>query len=468
MADYLVLARKYRSRTFEEVIAQEHVARVLQQAIRSGRIAHAYLFAGTRGVGKTTVARILAKALNCLSSAAPTPQPCNTCDACQAIFRGDDIDVIEIDGASNRGIEEIRELRANAVFRPSRSRFRIYYIDEVHMLTTPAFNALLKTLEEPPPHVKFIFATTEPEKIPATILSRCQRFDFRSIPTRRIAEHLEGICHQEQVKADKDALLRIARAGAGSMRDSLSLLDQILAAAGEVTDEQVTRVLGAPSEQRTLGIVRAVAGGDAAGALKEFDAVLELGLGLPSAVAAVGELFRNLMLMASCGPQSDLVELPEATRAELAQLAGSFSLPALVGAVAVLGTLERSVRTLDLGRAMAEATLVRLAQAEKFTDPASLLERIESLSRGQAAPAAAQKKKPLMSPAAAVPGRDESPRGPVQANSAAAGPALAGLTTEEKNQLARDPAVRSVMSLFGGQVVDIRHDPAQAQDRQSQ
>ena len=221
---YLVLARKYRSATFEEVVGQDPIARTLTNAITSGRIAHAYLFAGTRGVGKTTMARILAKALNCLDADAPTPTPCNQCDACRSIARGDDMDVIEIDGASNRGIDEIRELRANAIFRPTRCRFKIYYIDEVHMLTREAFNALLKTLEEPPGHVKFIFATTEAEKMPATILSRCQRFDFRNISTRRIAEHLEAICKAEKVPADSDGLFRIARAGAGSMRDALSLL----------------------------------------------------------------------------------------------------------------------------------------------------------------------------------------------------------------------------------------------------
>ncbi len=202
MADYLVLARKYRSTTFDEVIGQGHVARTLTNAISTGRVAHAYLFSGTRGVGKTTMARILAKALNCTSSETATITPCNECDVCKDIARGEDIDVMEIDGASNRGIDEIRQLRANVIYRPARSRHKIYYIDEVHMLTTPAFNALLKTLEEPPDHVKFIFATTEPEKIPPTILSRCQRFDFRDIVTAEIAAYLKEICDKEPDSGD--------------------------------------------------------------------------------------------------------------------------------------------------------------------------------------------------------------------------------------------------------------------------
>ena len=254
MAAYVVLARKYRSRTFDEVIGQEPIAQTLISAIETGRVHHAYLFTGTRGVGKTTMARILAKALNCLSFDAPTPTPCNACDACEAISRGDDVDVVEIDGASNRGIDEIRELRANSIYRPARCRYKIYYIDEVHQITRDGFNALLKTLEEPPEHVKFIFATTEPQKMPATILSRCQRFDFRDIPTKRICEHLAAICKAEKVQADEDALFRLARAACGSMRDGLSLLDQIIAASGKVTDDEVIRVLGTPPDEQTVSI----------------------------------------------------------------------------------------------------------------------------------------------------------------------------------------------------------------------
>src|SRR5215212_10865811 len=233
---YTVIARRYRPQSFDELVGQEHVARALQQAISSGRVGHAYLFTGARGVGKTSAARILAKALNCVEG--PTPTPCNKCDVCLRVTAGDDIDVLEIDGASNRGIDEIRQLRQNVAVRPSRVRYKIYIIDEVHMLTKEAFNALLKTLEEPPEHVKFIFATTEVQKIPITVLSRCQRFDFAGISLPQIVE-------KEGLKAEKEALELVARRAGGSMRDAQSLLDQLLAFGGErLTADQVHHLLG--------------------------------------------------------------------------------------------------------------------------------------------------------------------------------------------------------------------------------
>ncbi|MCY2929429.1 MAG: DNA polymerase III subunit gamma/tau [Planctomycetota bacterium] len=400
---YLVLARKYRSTTFDEVVGQEAISQTLVAAIESGRIAHAYLFTGTRGVGKTTMARILAKALNCMSAPGPTAKPCGKCEACLAIARGDDLDVVEIDGASNRGIDEIRELRANAIFRPARCRYKIYYIDEVHMLTMPAFNALLKTLEEPPEHVKFIFSTTEAEKLPATILSRCQRYDFRNIPTPQIAAHLKALCKAEKVPAADDALFRVARAAAGSMRDGLSLLDQLLAAGQEITDEAVIRLLGTPPEERMTTMADAIASGNAAGALGELNALLESGISLSGAVGALGELFRNLMLASACGPASELIELPDTQRQAVAALAGRFSLPALVHAVGLLQSLERNVRSSSVARALAEASVVRLAAADKFIDPQSLIARLEAMGRSPASatapraamPAEGEKKKPL-------------------------------------------------------------------------
>ena len=395
MSEYLVLARKYRSTTFDEVVGQEHIAQTLVNAIKTGRIAHAYLFTGTRGVGKTTVARILAKALNCLSSDGPTIEPCNECDACKSIARGEDVDVVEIDGASNRGIDEIRELRANAIFRPARCRYKIYYIDEVHMLTKEAFNALLKTLEEPPGHVKFIFATTETEKVPATILSRCQKYDFRNIATRKIADHLRHLCTSEKVQADDDALFRVARAGAGSMRDALSLLDQLLAAgAGKVTDHDVVRVLGTPAEERTLALVRAIANNDAGGALVELNAVLEGGVSLLSAANSLADAFRNMMLAGACGAKTDLIELPEMQRAAVVELAGKLSLPAIVQAVGIMQSLLYKVRSSSMARGLVEAAIVRLAMADKFVDPTSLVERLEALSSGRALPPAAGRPAP--------------------------------------------------------------------------
>ena len=491
MAGYLVLARKYRSKSFDEVVGQEPIARTLTNAIESGRIAHAYLFTGTRGVGKTTMARILSKALNCLDSDGPTPRPCNECDACSRIARGDDVDVIEIDGASNRGIDEIRELRANSIFRPSRCRFKVYYIDEVHMLTKEAFNALLKTLEEPPGHVKFIFATTEPEKVPATILSRCQRYDFRSIPTALIAGHLKTVCEAEKVEADDDALFRVARAAGGSMRDGLSLLDQLLASGGRVADAEGVGLLGTPPDEQTIGIAQAIADNNAAGALAGLDAVLNGGVTLIGAMVGIGEVFRNMMLSATCGPDSELVELPEAQRKAVAELAGRFSMPVLVQAVGILHTAAGNVRTSSMARAVAEAAMVRLAEAEKFVDPASLIERLESL--GEVASRGGQRRGPARRPAAQgttpakggvsgvprarakVPPHGEPPasaaagqaarpeRGAddVEGESRPSSPRAPALSTAEKNDIAQDPAVREVLTLFGGDVVDIRRDTPQ-------
>src|SRR5882672_4488474 len=247
---YTVLARRYRSATFDEVVGQDHIAQTLKKAISAGRVAHAYLFCGTRGTGKTSMARILAKALNCSNAEGPTTKPCGKCNSCVAIARGDDIDVIEIDAASNTGVDNVRDLIANASFRPARSRFKVYIIDEVHMLSKAAFNALLKIMEEPPEHVKFILATTEPEKVLPTILSRCQRYDFRNIPTREIAEHLKSICKQEKIRADDDALLLVAKAGSGSMRDSLSLLDRLLSVGEKnLTGEMIEQLLGLPKSE---------------------------------------------------------------------------------------------------------------------------------------------------------------------------------------------------------------------------
>src|SRR6476469_9868323 len=255
---YTVLARRYRSATFDDVIGQEHVAQTLKRAIESGRIAQAYLFCGTRGTGKTSMARILAKALNCESSNAPTTTPCNKCESCLAIARGDDIDVIEIDAASNTGV---------------------YIIDEAHMLSKQAFNALLKTLEEPPGHVKFILATTEPEKLLPTILSRVQRYDFRNIPTREIAAHLKNITKQEKIKADDDALLLVAKAGAGSMRDSLSLLDRLLSLGEKtLTIELIEQTLGMPRAQAIFDLAQTAGEGNVKQALERAAALIANGL----------------------------------------------------------------------------------------------------------------------------------------------------------------------------------------------
>src|SRR5947209_921707 len=254
---YTVLARRYRPQTFADLVGQEPVARALVNALKTNRVAHAYLFTGARGVGKTSTARILARALNCEHG--PTPTPCGSCSLCRSIATGEDVDVLEIDGASNRRIDEIRDIRSNVQYRPSRARFKIYIIDEVHMLTKEAFNALLKTLEEPPPHVKFIFATTEVEKIPITILSRCQRFDFAGISVKNIVAQLRRIVASEGLQADDDALELVARRAGGSMRDAESLLDQLLAFCGErLTADQIHNLLGTAHDDRVAALAGAV------------------------------------------------------------------------------------------------------------------------------------------------------------------------------------------------------------------
>ena len=420
MADYLVLARKYRSTTFDEVVGQEAISTTLVNAITTGRIAQAFLFTGTRGVGKTTMARILAKALPCLAADKATAPPCNECDACDAIGRGDDMDVIEIDGASNRGIDEIRQLRNNAALRPARGRYKVYYIDEVHMLTKEAFNALLKTLEEPPAHVKFIFATTEAEKTPATILSRCQRFDFRNISTADIAGHLERISEAEGVDISGDAVFRMAKAANGSMRDGISLLDQLISSAsGALGEDDVLRVLGTPPDERIAAVMDAVSRSDPAAALEALDGILAAGYPLEGIAAALADQFRNVMLALTCGADTRLVELGEAARAALTTTAQRFTVPAAVHAVGVCEQLMRSLRGSSCSRALAEAALVRLAAADKFVDPVSLVQRLEQLAAGAGgrfaggASATAGKKKPLTTAIPPVGKKPSPPPAPV-------------------------------------------------------
>ncbi len=270
---YLVLARKWRPQQFDEVVAQKHITTTLRNAIAQKRIAHSYLFTGPRGVGKTTTARILAKALNCEQG--PTPTPCNRCHSCVEITRGNSLDVLEIDGASNRGIDEIRNLRENVKYAPSSGKYKVYIIDEVHMLTPEAFNALLKTLEEPPAHVIFVLATTQPQKIPSTIISRCLRFDFHRIPTKEIAEHLSYIAQQEGIEVEEEALLTIARRAEGSMRDAQSIFDQIISYQGEkISQRDLKEMLGLIDQDILFSLTHAIVEGDASkglGILEEME-----------------------------------------------------------------------------------------------------------------------------------------------------------------------------------------------------
>jgi len=392
---YTVLARRYRSTTFDEVIGQEHISQTLKKAISSGRIAHAFLFCGTRGTGKTSTARILAKCLNCTSDDKPVAEPCNKCNSCLSIARGEDMSVIEIDAASNTGVDNIREVIEGAYNSPP-GRFKIYIIDEVHMLSKSAFNALLKTLEEPPAHVKFILATTEPEKVLPTILSRCQRYDFRNIPTREIAEHLKDICKKEKIKADEDALLLVAKAGAGSMRDSLSLLDRLLSLGEkDLNVGMIEQLLGLPKTQLLFDLADAIGQGDVAATLQRANGMISGGLSVDSLIAALVDHLRNLLILRTCGASSNLVEVPGLPLKDLVAQAEKFDAMILSQDIAILEELRRQVRVSQAGRALVDATLARLAMAEQFAS-------ITDLLSGGSAPAA-QKKKLELTPRVAPP-----------------------------------------------------------------
>ena len=319
---YTVLARKYRPQTFADLAGQDHVTRTLANAIRSGRVAHAFLFTGVRGVGKTTSARLLAKALNCANG--PTPEPCNACDACREITIGNDLDVLEMDGASNNSVDDVRKLQESIPYRPARDRFKIIIVDEVHMLSTGAFNAFLKTLEEPPPHVKFIFATTESHKVPVTIRSRCQRYDFRLIPQSVVAKRVREILAAEALTADDAAVQLVAREAAGSMRDALTLLDQIVAFGGEdLRGEEVARMLGLADRKLVHELCAAVLAGDSGRILRGVDQLASHGIDLLHFARQLLELARDLVVLRVEGDAEGegLVDMVEEERAEAVALA---------------------------------------------------------------------------------------------------------------------------------------------------
>jgi DNA polymerase-3 subunit gamma/tau len=360
---YTVLARRYRPQQFRDLVGQEPVAQALTNALESNRVAHAYLFTGARGVGKTSTARILAKALNCVHG--PTATPCDACEICRSIAGGDDVDVLEVDGASNRGIDKVREIRSNVQYRPSRARFKIYIIDEVHMLTKEAFNALLKTLEEPPPHVKFIFATTEVEKIPITILSRCQRFDFAGIGTARIVERLRQVVAEEGLQAEEDALERIARRAAGSMRDAQSLLDQLLAFGDDrLTSEQVHRLLGTAHDDRVAALAASVLEHDPKRALGLLAQAADEGLQLGELLDQLLSYWRDLMVLSCAGPQSRDLSLPDRYRETLSRQAADVPLDSILAGLDILAATKARLRSTTHGRVLVEMALVRLGRLD--------------------------------------------------------------------------------------------------------
>lgn len=375
---YLVLARKWRPQTFGDLIGQEHVSQTLKNAIDGGRVAHAFLFTGARGVGKTSSARILAKALNCEQG--PAPEPCNSCAACSEITAGNSVDVFEIDGASNTGVDDIRELRDNIKYLPSRSRFKIFIIDEVHMLSTNAFNALLKTLEEPPSHVKFIFATTEPHKVPITILSRCQRFDFKRIPLPMIISRLRYIVESEGIAISDEALAIISRKGDGSMRDSLSTLDQVLAFCGEnVADEDVVTLLGVVDRRLLQECCDAVFARDTGAVLEIVKKVDAFGSNMRHFCQELINWFRNLLLIHAAGDAADLSELSETERDELQGQAKKAPLADVQRHLTLLVKAEAEIAHSPFPRLIMEMALVKMATLVPVVPVDELLGRLKSL-----------------------------------------------------------------------------------------
>lgn len=376
---YVVVARRYRPRGFEQLVGQDHVARALANAIETGRVGHAYLFTGARGVGKTSTARIFAKALN--SPGGPTIHPDDSSDICQAIDAGEDIDVLEIDGASNRGIDEIRQLRSGVGVRPSRARYKIYIIDEVHMLTTPAFNALLKTLEEPPEHVKFIFCTTDPEKIPITVLSRCQRFDFAPVRVDAIADRLREIVDSEKVEADDDALRLLARRANGSMRDSQSLLEQVIAfSSGRMTVELVHQMLGTANDARLGAVADALLARDSKSSLQQIDEALLGGVDAGQLAEQLLGYFRDVML-ATVGCDAEMLRFSNpANHAQLAAQGQQAGLQTLLGIVGLLDQALVRIRQSVHGQILLEAAMVQICALPDLQGVAELAAAIASVA----------------------------------------------------------------------------------------
>jgi DNA polymerase-3 subunit gamma/tau len=372
---YQVIARKYRPQNFDDVVGQHLITDTLKNAILSERVAHGYIFSGARGVGKTTTARVLAKALNCAQG--PTVTPCGQCPSCREIAAGNCIDVLEIDAASNRGIDEIRELRENVRYLPARDRYKIFIIDEAHMLTTEAFNALLKTLEEPPPRSLFILATTEPHKLPSTIQSRCQHFAFRLLDYQEIFSRLQWVSEQENIKTEEGALSAVTQAAEGSMRDALSLLDQVIAACGNQLEEtRVRQVLGVVPTQLLNSVLEAIHAGDSQRVLELLGQLATEGYELAHFCAELTRMVRNLMVAKSCGAESPLVQVASEERARLAELAKLFGEEDLARFFNLLLRVEGEMRYSLQPRFHLELGLMKLVHARRLASLEGLLAQL--------------------------------------------------------------------------------------------
>jgi len=399
---YEVLARKWRPQQFADVVGQSHVTQTLQNAIKAKRIAHAYLFVGPRGIGKTSLARIFAKALNCVKG--PTAEPCDVCDTCKEIMSGTSMDVLEIDGASNNGVDQVRELRENVKFAPTRGQYKIYIIDEVHMLSPAAFNALLKTLEEPPAHVKFIFATTEAQKVLPTIVSRCQRFDLRRIPAAQIVERLLLIAREEKVVLDEDAALAIARGAEGGLRDAESALDQLIAFCGErISEEDVLAVFGLVSRHTLESLAESVLKGDVPGLIRIIAGLDAAGKDMQRLLLELLDHLRNLLVY-QCAPQA--VESMDviSTQVEVLKVqSGLANADRLLRMAEVLAQTEDRIRFALSRRTLVETALIRCARATAVSID-ELIRRVDELQGGVGGtPAPAAAAAPAVAPVAAAP-----------------------------------------------------------------
>ncbi len=380
---YQVFARKWRPQTFDDVVGQEHITSTLRRAIEKNRVAHAYIFTGTRGVGKTTTARILSRALNCEKG--PTPDPCGECESCKSILSGSNFDVVEIDGASNNSVDDIRSLRDNIGYTSMGGKYRIFLIDEVHMLTKAAFNALLKTLEEPPPNVIFILATTEPQKIPDTIHSRCQRYDFRRISAEQIAGQLEKICKSENIVYEKNGLLVVARKADGSMRDSLSLLDQVYAFCRDgIKEKDIRSVLGLVENEIYRDIVESVLEKNPLVALRSVEDILNRGFDLSEFITGFQEFLRDMLLFRLPGARATAGEelSPEATAA-MDNLCNRFSEGDLLRMVELIRQTEASLRWSSFPRFAVESALLKMVYMDSSV---SVQQLIASLGSGGGSP----------------------------------------------------------------------------------
>ena len=432
---YEVLARKWRPRTFDDVVGQDHVTRTLANAIEQDRIAHAYLFIGPRGIGKTTLSRIFAMALNCEHG--PTMKPCGVCDNCKGIAASSDMDVIELDAASNNKVDDIHEVLDQVQFAPTHSRFKIFILDEVHMLTPAAFNALLKTLEEPPPYVKFIFATTEGDKVLPTIISRCQRFDLRRISSADIVRRLRFICNAEQITITEDALLAIARGSNGGLRDALSALDQLIAFKGtDVTEADVLAVFGLVSREALEGLAGCVLSGDIAGILKAVDHFESAGKDMRRLTAELLTHFRNLLVYQQAGEEAAKRDVTDEQLAVLKAQAAMAQPQRIVDIAGQLSEMEASLRSALSVRTLMEMTLIRCARLAKTVSMDELIRRLTALKDQVIRRlAAAAPKGPVAAPAA----QPERAASSVPAPAPSAPPPPSALPPEPEVPVAEDP-----------------------------